>query len=125
MQTIRRPAFPLVRRVARGGVEPPTFRFSGPGHCVRPESHRSLTRMNARTRPPMYGSERWRMRPRLRPPQRDWPAQPPCQLRSGRVDMRGELPGGLQVGGLDPSGASSSRLPRPTCFSANATMASR
>ena len=27
MQTIRRPAFPLVRRVARGGVEPPTFRF--------------------------------------------------------------------------------------------------
>ncbi len=28
MQTIRRPAFPLVRRVARGGVEPPTFRFS-------------------------------------------------------------------------------------------------
>ena len=28
MQTITRPAFPLMRRVARGGVEPPTFRFS-------------------------------------------------------------------------------------------------
>jgi len=28
MQTITRPAFPLVRWVARGGVEPPTFRFT-------------------------------------------------------------------------------------------------
>ncbi len=26
--TIKKPAFPLVKRVARGGVEPPTFRFS-------------------------------------------------------------------------------------------------
>ena len=36
MQTIRQPAFPLVVVVARGGVEPPTFRFSAVRKPVQP-----------------------------------------------------------------------------------------
>ncbi len=38
--TIKRPAFPLVKRVARGGVEPPTFRFSVQGSSGRSSTTR-------------------------------------------------------------------------------------
>ena len=54
--TITRPTFPLVRRVVRGGVEPPTFRFSGAGNTVSARSFPSFT-VRSGLSPPLIDSD--------------------------------------------------------------------
>ena len=53
--------------VARGGVEPPTFRFSGLGTTVHQVPLTSVTCIAALTRTPPNPDERTRMRPKMSP----------------------------------------------------------
>jgi hypothetical protein len=53
--------------VARDGVEPPTFRFSGLGMRVRQALPPSVTWVAALTRTPLNTDERMRMRPKMSP----------------------------------------------------------
>jgi hypothetical protein len=54
--------------VARSGVEPPTFRFSGLGITVRRTPLTSVTCIAALTRTLVNADEYMRMRPKMRPP---------------------------------------------------------
>jgi len=60
--------FTLVRMVARGGIEPPTFRFSGLGMRVHQALRASVTCIDALIRTPVNPDERMRMRPKMSPP---------------------------------------------------------
>jgi hypothetical protein len=63
----------MVKVVVRGGVGPPTFRFSGLGITVRPIPLTFVTCIAEINRTRLNADERRRMRPRMRPPGLSWP----------------------------------------------------